>query len=346
MKILRCLLVVFFVVLIFSSQTYPCSSFVLKSDNILIFGTNYDNKIYPGQIFVNKRNVRKTGWEPGTAGNVAEWVSKYGSVTFNVAGYQLPWAGMNEKGLVISTMALYETENPNPDERPPLVSAYWMQYIFDTCATVDDVIASDKIVRIKDTVDHYLICDAGGNIAVIEFLDGKMVVYKQESLPIKALTNSVYSQCISELNEGNLEKSNNSKKRFAKMQKMLTNYQADSNITPVSYSFEILDEVSAGRYTRWSIVFDIKNGIIYFKTYKNKNEREININNFDYSCETPVLMMDVHLKQKGDVTGNLKEFNGKECLKHFKRFLKRYDLEMPEEEIEKLFNMFITFPCI
>ncbi|MDD3625793.1 MAG: linear amide C-N hydrolase [bacterium] len=345
MKMFRCLLIVISVILFFSSPIYSCSSFVLKSDNILIFGTNYDNDIYPGQIFINKKGIKKTGWEPGTTGEVAEWVSKYGSVTFNVAGYQLPWAGMNEKGLVISTMALGETKNPAPDERPPLVSAYWMQYIFDTCATVDDVIASDKIVKIKDTVDHYLICDAEGNIAVIEFLEGKMVVHKQDSLPIKALTNSVYSQCVSEWNDGRLVKGNNSKKRLAKVQKMLSDFQPNKNISPVSYSFNILKTVDAGRYTRWSIVFDIQNRMIYFKTYKNKKECYINFDKNDYGCETPALMMDIHSKQKGDVTGNLKELDKNECLKHFKRFIREYELEMSEEEIEKLFNMFITFPC-
>lgn len=69
------------------------------------FGTNYDNLFAPGQLFVNKRGVRKSGWEAGTSGKAASWVSRYGSVTISCAGYQLAWGGMNEAGLVFSTFS-------------------------------------------------------------------------------------------------------------------------------------------------------------------------------------------------------------------------------------------------
>ena len=96
----------------------------------------------------------KTAWEPSTTGEYARWISRYGSVTFDYAEYQMAWAGMNEAGLMLSTMALRKTQNPAPDSRPPLQSAFWMQYLFDSYSTVEEVIASDAQVRIKDTVDH------------------------------------------------------------------------------------------------------------------------------------------------------------------------------------------------
>ena len=37
---------------------------------------------------------------------------------------------------------------PPDDERPPLDSGEWIQYMLDTCETVEDVIASDNVVRI------------------------------------------------------------------------------------------------------------------------------------------------------------------------------------------------------
>ncbi|MHC1769220.1 MAG: hypothetical protein AB9869_33885 [Verrucomicrobiia bacterium] len=94
---------------------------------------------------------------------------------------------MNEKGLAISTMALGETVNPVPDERPPLVSPLWMQHILDTCATVEDLMRSDGKVRIMETVDHYLVCDREGNGATVEFLGGKMVCHTAGDLPVRAL---------------------------------------------------------------------------------------------------------------------------------------------------------------
>jgi hypothetical protein len=84
-----------------------------------VFGANQDNSLEMGLVFVNKRNVLKTTWDPGTSGEYARWISRYGSVTINFVGYQMAWAGMNEAGLMLSTMSLVETQEPAPDERPP-----------------------------------------------------------------------------------------------------------------------------------------------------------------------------------------------------------------------------------
>ena len=96
-----------------------CTSFCLEDNGHVVFGSNYDNDKPEGMVFINKRGISKSGFMPGTTGQVARWTSKYASVSFTVVGYQLAWAGMNEKGLVMSTMALPETQNPEADERPP-----------------------------------------------------------------------------------------------------------------------------------------------------------------------------------------------------------------------------------
>ena len=339
------LVTVLVAVLLASQVSFACTSFVLKTSQTLLFGSNYDNDIWPGLLYVNKKNVEKTGWEPGTTGEIAKWLSEYGSVTFNVAGYQLAWAGMNEKGLVMSTMALGETKNPEPDERPPLASPLWMQYVLDTCATVDDVIATDKMVRIKDTVDHYLVCDAGGEAAVVEFLNGKMVVHRRESLPIKALANSVYSECVSEWKEGILKDGSGSKSRVARVEEKLSNFDPSGTTSPVTYAFGILDSVSSPPYTRWSIVFDLQNRIIHFKSYDNRKERRIDLKKVDYRCETPAMMLDVHAGLEGDVTGAFKEIDQHYSLDHFIRFLEASEIEMPEEQVKALFNAFVDYPC-
>jgi penicillin V acylase-like amidase (Ntn superfamily) len=178
-----------------------CSSFCLDNGDHCLFGTNQDNRIDAGLLYVNKRGVLKSGWDPSTSGQYARWIAKYGSVTVVHAGYQMAWAGMNEAGLVISTMALGETRNPPPDERPPLVSSFWAQYQLDNHSTVEEVIASDFQVRIADTVDHYLVCDRNGDCATIEFLEGKMVYHTGQSLPVSALTNSVYRETVRDWQE-------------------------------------------------------------------------------------------------------------------------------------------------
>jgi hypothetical protein len=184
-------------------QPSACTSLCLENGDHCVFGANMDGSIQEGQLIVNPRHVLKTAWEPSTSGEYARWISRYGSVTLNAVGPQFPWAGMNEAGLMISTMALVEAEAPAPDTRTPLVSPLWIQYQLDNSGTVGEVVASDALIRPTLEYGHYLVCDRTGECAVIEFLDGEMVVYRDAALPVQALANSSYQDSITALADGN-----------------------------------------------------------------------------------------------------------------------------------------------
>ena len=114
-------------------------------------------------------------------GETISWVSQYGSITFNQYGKEFPTGGMNEKGLVVELMWLDETKYPAADNRPAVGVLQWIQYQLDNCATIEDVIATDKKLRIASTGNpplHYLVADANGRAATIEFLEGKMVIHQ------------------------------------------------------------------------------------------------------------------------------------------------------------------------
>ena len=96
----------------------------------------------------------------------------------------------------MSTMYLQETRTPAVDNRHALESGLWMQYLFDTCGSVEEVIASDKLISNTSTVDHHIVCDREGKCAVIEFLNGKTVFYTDKTLPTRVLTNSTYEKSI------------------------------------------------------------------------------------------------------------------------------------------------------
>jgi penicillin V acylase-like amidase (Ntn superfamily) len=55
---------------------------------------------------------------------------------------------MNEAGLVILEAALSATQQSRAHTLPLLSVAQWTQYQLDTSATVEEVIASDKVMRI------------------------------------------------------------------------------------------------------------------------------------------------------------------------------------------------------
>ncbi|UCH96311.1 MAG: linear amide C-N hydrolase [Candidatus Aminicenantes bacterium] len=335
--------------LLTSEFVFTCTSFALNHKGYLIFGTNYDNSFAPGLIFVNKKNVQKTGWEPSTNGKIATWVSKYGSVTFSVAGSHLAWAGMNEAGLVISTMSLSETKVSAADERPPLVSPLWMQYILDTCGSVEEVIEIDRRIRNSDTRDHYLVCDRKGNGAALEFLEGKMVYHTQETLPVKVLANGLYSVCADHWKRKAPLTSQpyHSINRFVRAANLMASYQPKDNKSAIDYAFKILKNVIHPReeLTRWSIVFDTRNFMIYFRSYNNQKIRRIDFKKLDFHCHTPIKMLDVHQDLSGDISDSFIDYSHEINLNLTVRAVKNFRPEFEVEKLMPLLQMMERFPC-
>ncbi len=320
-----------------------CTSFCLNNGDHCVFGANQDNPIDAGMLAVKRRNVLKTAWEPSTTGEYARWISRYGSVTFDYAGYQLAWAGMNEAGLMMSTMALYETENPAPDSRPPLQAPLWMQFLLDSYSTVEEVIASDALVRIKDNVDHFLICDGTGDCAVIEFLQGKMVYHTGESLPVAALTNHRYEDSVIAWREDKAD--GDSLARFATAADRVTGFEPTSAESAVDAAFDTL--AAAARHdTAWSIVFDPANLQIHFRTNSNPQIRTVDLTKLDFSCDAPILVQDIHAELSGDISDEFMPYSHRAGVDHTLAFLERYErVDYPALEIEVLLRGMASFPC-
>ncbi|HSQ79461.1 MAG TPA: linear amide C-N hydrolase [Candidatus Bathyarchaeia archaeon] len=296
----------------------PCTTFCFKANGEWVFGRNYDFETEAGLVLVNKRGVAKTALlQPGTVGQPAKWVSKYGSVTFNQFGRELPLGGMNEAGFVIELMWLTGTEYPNADKRPTLRELQWVQYQLDTAATVQEAIASDKAIRIEvneGTPIHFLLCDRKGGAAVIEFLGGRMRAYTGKTLPVSALTNSTYEYCLDFLklsgaNEAqpSFKMADNSRRRFVYAAKGIEAWDGKASSDPVSYAFGILDKCNLP-HSKFRIVYDVKSGLIHFRTASTPNVRTIDFNKFDFSCGSPVKMLDMLADLKGDVTGQFQDY--------------------------------------
>jgi len=286
---------------------YACTTFCINKNGQIVFGRNYDWVTGAGIVNTNQRGLFKTSMRAGN-GNTASWISKYGSITFNQYGKEFPTGGMNEKGLVVELMWLDGTVYPASDTRPALGVLQWIQYQLDNAATTAEVIASDIQVRIseKGTPIHYLVADASGNVATIEFLGGKMVVHKDESLPFPVLTNDTYASSVKTakpLLGKNVSLDNNSLDRFVKACNMLQQFNtSDVNIPVIDFAFSILDKVAQGSFTRWSIVYDISNSVIHFKTEDNKHVKTIRFAAFDLACSQPAKMFHMNQEGRGDVS--------------------------------------------
>jgi choloylglycine hydrolase len=298
---------------------YTCSTFRIDHDNKFYFGRNYDWMVGDALLVVNKRGVKKTaylnsGYEEASP---AVWTSKYGSVTFNQYGCGFPAGGINEAGLVVEAMALPWTLYPAMDSRPGVTMQQWRQYQLDNHSTVDEVIASDSKIRIlrhkyiwRGT--HFLVSDKSGKCAVIEFLAGKMVVYTGDTMPVMALTNSRYAESLEYWKKGAAPPFDlyDSITRFNRAADMVREYGAEASRPPVDYAFNILLQVSQTS-TVWSIVYDQNNLRIHFITETNKKIRTVNLNKFDFSCGTPVRVLDANADLAGDVTDKFQDYTQK-----------------------------------
>ncbi len=327
----------------FPATNQACTSFCLNNGDHCVFGTNQDNPIDAAMLSVKRRQVLKTAWEPSTTGEYARWISRYGSVTFDYAGYQMAWAGMNEAGLMMSTMALMKTENPAPDSRPPLQAPLWMQFLLDSYSTVEEVIASDAQVRIKDNVDHFLVCDRKGDCAVIEFLDGEMVYHTGESLPVAALTNHAYQDSVKAWRHGSLDR--DSLGRFATAADSVASFEPTSAEAAVEAAFNTL-AAAARNDTAWSIVFDPANLRIHFRTNRNPQIRTVDFAKLDFSCDAPILVQDIHADLSGDISDEFAPYSHRAGVAHTLDFLNQYTrVQYSPLEIEVLLRGMASFPC-
>lgn len=340
-----------------------CTSFCLENDGYAIFGMNYDHMKdrHDGLVFVNKRNVSKSFQRTESIGKHVCWTSKYGSVSFNFIASQTSWGGMNEAGLAISSMRLEEgSKGPEPDRRPWILIHYWLQYVLDNFSTVEEVMASDSTMRIvgPGRIPHYLVSDRYGNCATIEFIDGKMVTHSGMNLPVRALANTPYDRSISEWNEISMQRKQGkpvpvmgttSRGRFIRAADRVTSFEPIDSRTAVRVAFDILKEVGMkngnGIATCWSIVFDTKNLRIHFKTIVHSEIRMIDFHKLDFSCQSPVTMIDINEKLSGDISNQLKNYSFRLHFDHALRAAKKYGLEMEPEELKKQIRVIEEFPC-
>jgi penicillin V acylase-like amidase (Ntn superfamily) len=296
---------------------FSCSTFMFKKPGQLIFAHNLDQPgiHVPGFIIINKRGIYKSGKSenqlfaksPDTSVNL-DWISKYGSVTFNIFGKEMADGGMNEAGLYIWEMSDVQAQNVKTDSVGKLYAPNWMQYILDNYRNTEEAVRSLSRVVPEGMTWHYFLADRSGNCAIIDFEGGQPTIYKKEQMPVPGLFNRPYSQELKRLTcfEGYgghypIELQDKHVPRIAHTAKMLWDYKA--GVTAVGYSFDILEILGGGK-SDWSVVFDVNEQMVYFRTELNPETKYFSTKQLDFSNRTPCLFLDIEIKEAGDVTDN------------------------------------------
>ncbi|NNE45000.1 MAG: linear amide C-N hydrolase [Gemmatimonadetes bacterium] len=348
------------------APSVACTSFCLQTPDGPVFGTNLDLAFGDGHVFVNPHGIAKEGFRTGLQGETATWTSRYGSVTFSLIGREFAWGGMNEAGLVMTTMELMVSELPPPDERIPFDSGALVQYILDTSGTVPEAVERMRELRLVDdgnSPSHFLVADASGDCAAVEYLGGELVVHTGRDLPIPALANATYGASVAYAEHGTLPAFNPgaSVERFAAAAARMESFRSESllaagSITAVDYCMDTLTgTVVAPRKwwtdlfdepcTRWSIVFDIPRREAHFRTVDSPAVKRLALKSFDLSCSAPLLMMDVNSPRGGNVEAALAPWDAEENVEIFRSFCERWDLDVSREDAVGMTLFFGAFEC-
>ena len=301
-------------VLAFQTPTFACSTFALSKGRELVVGNNDDWFCNVAFFVVNPRGVTKRTFLP-SADKRLEWTSKYGSVTLDFNFVGSPSGGMNEAGLVIDESWPGPCRYPDPDARPAMDEIQWLQYQFDNCATVEEVLATDSRLRISGFFgkSHYFVCDASGKAATVEWIDGKRVTHilTQEDAPV--LANDNYAWSAAELKKyqgfgGNklIGDSTSSLDRFCRAARMVKQFATNDSSTAVDYGFEILANISQ-QSTAFSWIYDIANRTICYRAAQSREMKRVPLSKFDFS-KGPMLMAEVLTTKSGDITSNFEPY--------------------------------------
>ena len=336
-----------------------CSSFMLKNKFGHIYGHNLNiGGKMPGMIFINKSSTPKNGytWAQLTS-NVKlskpslEWTSKYGSLSFNAFGREFPDGGMNEKGLFIWEMTGKSTFD-TISNRPRLFMAQWMQYQLDNFKSVEEVLQNISSLGIDGWNWHFFVADKQGKSAGIEFVNGTTYINTESNMPIPLMGNGRYSEDLSFLKEfegfgGHLKIDENDSNLpgFVKAARMINTDDDKGNL--VDYGFDILGKLSSK--AKWSVIFDVENMELYFKTNAHQNVKQISMASIDFSPNSSVKILNIQNEElMGDVTTHLKDFNQEDHIKLIKEvaqklFANEEEAEIkPEILINNLANAYLT----
>lgn len=296
-----------------------CTTFSISQPVATILGSNYDWETGAGLVVLNRRNVIRGGEltlpiDGMPSQKSQRWRSLYGSITFNQYGVGHPIGGMNERGLVVELLWTKAARYPPGSSKPALGVFDWVQYQLDRYASVDEVLESVGDIAISSTIPaHYFLADSTGASAAIEFIDGRIAVSSGDGQPVKILTDSPYRASLEYLQKcvgfgGSVRlATTNSLDRFARAALLVQDAPTDGGRTNlIDYGFHILDQVSQGNDTRWSIVFDLRRRRMFFRTRLQRAVKYIDLRPVDFTCERQTMIASIDQRSPGSATRRFK----------------------------------------
>jgi choloylglycine hydrolase len=316
-----------------SLSSLASSALIFDKNSPATVAVNLDWKYREGTVVIHPRHTRMVSNVNSTKYRPLIWKSRYGSVIFH-AGNRFKsgpaTSGMNEKGLTATVVLLKTSRYATQDKLPVLNAEEWVQYVLDKFQSVQEVIddsANYQIVhsvyRKVPTKFHMILSDAGGKSAILEYLEGRVVVHTQEYLAPPVLTNTDYLSSLSLLTKyldfggarTNLPGGYDSRARFIRAAhyiKRLPSFVA--NEEHIAYAFNGLGDIAqapgTATPTQLSMVFDIASKTIYFRSINDAALRVIPLGGIEFKDLYEPLSINAYQHFFGDVVSKFKPMNG------------------------------------
>lgn len=336
-RIFASLLPIFFVVI--HAEVKACTRLVYKGpNNTVITARSMDFTIeIPANLWLFPKGIKRNG-EVGKSS--VEWTSKFGSVV--TSSWDIGVSdGMNEKGLVANMLWLVESKYPvfeKDGNTKGLSVSLWAQYALDNFATVAEAVAAfrkEAFVVVTDfipgtdkfTTVHLSLSDAKGDNAILEYIEGKLVIHHSPSYVV--MTNDPpFEQQLAIDNywkriPGNifLPGTNNPPDRFVRASFYLNAIpQTDNTRVAIAGVFSVIRNCSVPygittegfpniSSTRWRTVADQKNLTYYFENVLTPNTLWVDFNKLDFSEKGQIMKLDLSENQiySGETSSQFKK---------------------------------------
>lgn len=175
----------------------------------------------------------------------------------------LPFDGMNERGLAVG-LAADDTARAEPVPGKPTVgSVRILRLVLDRAATVDEAVAVFTAHNLDFSGGpplHYLVADATGASAVVEFVDGEMRVERGQG-PWQALTNVPVV--------GVAEQKRREDHRYGLIARAM---DETGGVVDAAAAHRVLTGVRQA-HTRWSVTYGLRSGEVRLVTATGGGER-------------------------------------------------------------------------
>jgi hypothetical protein len=181
-----------------TAEQWTCTCFTsLNREGEGVFGRNFDWHVHPALILFT---VPPDGYASvsmvdisylGYGKNDPSWIDRPRLLR---APY-LPFDGMNERGVTIGMMAVPSADPGEDPQKVTISSLQAIRLMLDYAASTEEAISLLRNYNVDFEGGpplHYLISDPSGKSAIVEFVDGEMIVLRNRQ-PWQVATNFVIS---------------------------------------------------------------------------------------------------------------------------------------------------------